>query len=109
MQDETLPIQVNESTPYKKSLKKLSKKYRLIREDVKPLIQQLVAGDLPGERISGNKYSVYKVRVKNSDNNKGQSGGYRVVYYTIILNSVLLATIYSKSEQEDLVARKLKR
>jgi mRNA-degrading endonuclease RelE of RelBE toxin-antitoxin system len=52
--------------------------------------------------FSGNRYAVYKVRVKNSDNNKGQSGGYRVIYYTIALDLVLLTTIYSKSDLADI-------
>lgn len=101
MQDKVSLVRVIESSRYQKNLKKLGKKYRLIREDVKPLIEQLEAGEIPGDRIAGNKYPVYKVRVRNSDNNKGQSGGYRVIYYTITLESVLLTTIYSKSERED--------
>jgi mRNA-degrading endonuclease RelE of RelBE toxin-antitoxin system len=93
----------NPQTPcYRKELKKLNKRYRSIDNDLLPVIQQLEAGEIPGDRISGNRYAVYKLRVKNSDNNKGQSGGYRVIYYTLALDLVLLTTIYSKSDLADI-------
>lgn len=53
-------------------------------------------------------YSVFKVRVKNSDNQKGKSGGYRLVYYLKTSVNVLLLTIYSKSEQDDVAAEDLR-
>ena len=99
MEDKALPIKINKSSEFKKNLKKLEKKYRSIEEDLEPLIQQLESGETPGARISGNKYPVYKARVKNSDNKKGQSSGYRVIYYTITPSAILLTTIYSKSER----------
>ena len=102
MQDETPLVKVDRTSDFEKSLKKLNKKYRSAREDIKPLIEQLEAGETPGDRISGNKYLVYKIRVRNSDNKKGQSGGYRVIYYTITLESILLITIYSKSDRTDI-------
>jgi mRNA-degrading endonuclease RelE of RelBE toxin-antitoxin system len=108
MEDKTLPtIEVNEGIEFKKKLKELRKKYRSIKEDIKPLIQQLESGETPGARISGNKYPVYKTRVKNSDNKKGQSGGYRVIYYTKTPEAILLTTIYSKSERENISNREI--
>jgi mRNA-degrading endonuclease RelE of RelBE toxin-antitoxin system len=102
MQD-NLPLVRLDSTPqYQKEIKRLRKIYRSIEKDMEPLIQNLQIGETPGDRISGNKYSVYKVRVKNSNNNKGQSGGYRVIYYTITPESVLLTAIYSKSERSNI-------
>lgn len=44
----------------------------------------------------------YKVRIKNSDNQKGKSCGYRVLYYLKTQDDVILLEIYSKSEQENL-------
>ncbi len=102
MQDETPSVKVERTTDFEKSLKKLNQRYRSVREDLMPLIEQLEAGEIPGDRISGNKYPVYKVRVRNSDNKKGQSGGYRVIYYTITLESILLSAIYSKSDRLDI-------
>lgn len=99
MQDKIPLIKVYESISYKKELKKLNKRYRSIDKDIKPLIQQLEAGETPGDRITENRYPVYKVRIPNSDTRKGKSGGYRVIYYTITPESILLTTIYSKSDR----------
>jgi mRNA-degrading endonuclease RelE of RelBE toxin-antitoxin system len=107
MEDKALPIKINKSIEFKKNLKKLEKKYRSIEEDLEPLIQQLESGETPGDRISGNKYPVYKARVKNSDNKKGQSSGYRVIYYTITPSAILLTTIYSKSERGNISNREI--
>ena len=107
MEDKALPIKVDKSSEFKKNLKKLEKKYRSIEEDLEPLIKQLESGETPGDRISGNKYPVYKIRVKNSDNKKGQSSGYRVIYYTITTEAILLTTIYSKSERANISNREI--
>ena len=107
MEGKALPIKVERSIEFKKNIKKLEKKYRSIEEDLEPLIKQLESGETPGDRISGNKYPVYKARVKNSDNKKGQSSGYRVIYYTIATNAILLTTIYSKSERANISNREI--
>ncbi len=93
---------VSYSDAFKRQLKRLSRKYRRIRSDVEPLITQLEAGETPGDQIQGTGYTVYKVRVKNSDAQRGKSGGYRVIYYLATQDSVLLVSIYSKTEQSDI-------
>ncbi|HEY9703079.1 MAG TPA: hypothetical protein V6C58_11570 [Allocoleopsis sp.] len=45
---------------------------------------------------------IYKVRVKNSNIKKGKSAGYRLIYLLDSETSILLLTMYSKSEQEDI-------
>nr|WP_322095882.1 type II toxin-antitoxin system RelE/ParE family toxin [Pseudanabaena mucicola] len=54
-------------------------------------------------------YTVFKLRIKNSDNQKGKSAGYRVIYYLKTSTSVILITIYSKSEQSDILATEVRR
>jgi mRNA-degrading endonuclease RelE of RelBE toxin-antitoxin system len=98
MESDRLPIRVFPSDRFRKDIKKLSKRYRSVREDIEPLIARLEAGETPGDRIAENKYSVYKVRVKNGDIKKGKSGGYRVIYYIQTESIILLVTIYSKSD-----------
>jgi mRNA-degrading endonuclease RelE of RelBE toxin-antitoxin system len=102
MQDDPLIVKISTTDDYEKDIEKLRKKYKSVRKDVNLLIEKLEAGETPGDRIGGNKYAVYKVRVKNSNINKGQSGGYRVIYYTITPEAVLLTAIYSKSVQENI-------
>ncbi|MFM5980969.1 MAG: type II toxin-antitoxin system RelE/ParE family toxin [Sphaerospermopsis kisseleviana] len=51
---------------------------------------------------------VFKVRVKNSNIQKGKSGGYRIIYQVESPTNVLLLTIYSKSDQEDITPQEIK-
>jgi len=73
-------MQVGYTDAFKRQVKRLSRRYRRIRDDVQPLIDRLVSGETPGDRIQGLGHILYKVRVRNSDLPKGKSGGYRVVY-----------------------------
>jgi mRNA-degrading endonuclease RelE of RelBE toxin-antitoxin system len=100
MQDEIPPVKVDRSDKFRKDIKKLRKRYDSIEKDVQPLIEQLEAGEIPGDRIVENNYPVYKVRVRNSDTRRGKSSGYRVVYYTMTPEAILLTTIYSKSDRQ---------
>jgi mRNA-degrading endonuclease RelE of RelBE toxin-antitoxin system len=101
MQSEPSLIQIEITPRFKKDLRDLAKRYRSIRSDLQPLIEQLQAGETIGDRIAGVKYEVFKVRLKNSNIQKGKSGGYRVVYYLKTTTTIILATIYSKSDYSD--------
>ena len=50
----------------------------------------------------GENYIVIKVRVRNSNIQKGKSAGYRLVYQVESPTNVLLLTIYSKSDRDDI-------
>ena len=96
------PISIDLSPRFKKDLKILAKRYRSIRQDLQPLIVELQSGKTPGDQIQGLQHSVFKVRLKNSDIQKGKSGGYRVIYYLRTQTGIILITIYSKSDQADI-------
>ena len=83
---------------FKKNLAKLAKRYRSIRKDLEPLIEKLQAGEILGDQISGSSYQVFKVRLKNSNIQKGKSAGYRVIYYIKTDTQIILITIYTKSD-----------
>ena len=102
---EQLSIQVEASPVFSRNLRDLAKKYRNIRNDIKPVIEQLERGDLPGDQIPGVGYAVFKLRVRNSDTQKGKSGGYRLIYYVKTSTGIILLTIYAKSEQVDIAAK----
>ncbi len=108
MQNEPPIIQVEFADQFKRNLRALAKKYRSIRKDIQPIITQLEAGELPGDRIAGIDYIILKLRVKNSDIKKGKSRGYRVIYYVKTTTNLVLITIYSKSEREDISAKEIK-
>lgn len=99
--------QVIPTREFKRDLRALSKKYRHIRSDVQPIIEKLQAGELLGVPIPGTDYEIFKVRVKNSDIQKGKSGGYRFIYYLQTLTIVILIAIYSKSEQSDIASARI--
>ena len=102
---EQLSIQVEASPVFSRNLRDLAKKYRNIRNDIKPVVEQLEQGDLPGDQILGVGYAVFKLRVRNSDTQKGKSGGYRLIYYVKTSTGIILLTIYAKSEQVDIAAK----
>jgi mRNA-degrading endonuclease RelE of RelBE toxin-antitoxin system len=82
----------------------LAKKYRNIRSDLQPVIAELQQGNRLGDRLVGfgSNIYIYKVRVANSNIQKGKSAGYRIIYLLESETSILLLTIYSKSQQEDI-------
>lgn len=57
---------------------------------------------MPGDKIPGADFPVYKVRIQNSDIDKGKSAGYRAVYYVRTATRIFLVTLYSKTEQSDI-------
>ncbi len=102
-------VEIRFSDEFKNSLRKLAKKYCSIRKDIQPVLEDLQQGKFQGDQIANIGYTVFKLRVKNSDNQKGKSAGYRVIYYVRTTTSVILITIYSKSEQADIPASEIKR
>ncbi|MFP4573193.1 MAG: type II toxin-antitoxin system RelE/ParE family toxin [Desulfobacterales bacterium] len=93
---------------FKRNLRALAKKYRSIRSDIQPIIDQLQNGNLPGDQIPGVNLVVFKVRIQNSDIQKGKRSGYRCIYYLKTREKIFLVTIYSKSDQSDISAKKIK-
>jgi mRNA-degrading endonuclease RelE of RelBE toxin-antitoxin system len=67
------PLDILLTQRFKKDLAQLAKRYRSIREDLEPLIENLKAGEILGEQLSGLSYQVFKVRLKNSNIQKGKS------------------------------------
>jgi mRNA-degrading endonuclease RelE of RelBE toxin-antitoxin system len=101
-------IQVEASPTFNRNLRSLAKKYRSIRNDIQPVIEQLERGELLGDKISGIGYEVFKLRVRNSDLQKGKTGGYRLIYYVKTVEGIILLTIYTKSEQADIAADEIR-
>lgn len=102
------PIAVLYTLEFKRNLRQLAKKYRQIKTDVQPLLDALGQGQTPGDQIPGVQYEVFKVRLRNSNSGKGKSGGYRVIYQRLTAGSILLITIYSKTEQADIAPKDIR-
>lgn len=68
MPNEQPLVLIDLTAEYKQNLRDLSKRFRNIRSDIQPIIEQLQQGNIVGDRITGigEEYIVYKVRVRNS-------------------------------------------
>ncbi|MDZ8087241.1 MAG: type II toxin-antitoxin system RelE/ParE family toxin [Nostoc sp. DedQUE12b] len=117
MPNEQPSVLINLTPEYKQNLRDLSKRFRNIRSDVQPIIEQLQQGNFVGDaygglrlRIAGigEKYVVRKVRVRNSSIQKGKSAGYRLIYQVESHTSNLLLTISSKYDREDIGANEIR-
>jgi mRNA-degrading endonuclease RelE of RelBE toxin-antitoxin system len=102
-------VQVKYTPEFKRNLRALVKKYRHIRSDIQPVIDQLCAGEVIGDQVPRTHYTIFKVRVRNSDIQKGKRSGYRLIYHLKTPTSVILVTIYSKLDQADVSAAQIRR
>ena len=107
MSDESTIIEILFSRTFKRQVDDLAKRYRKIKSDLTPMIEQIQTGELVGDRISGTDWLVIKVRLKNSDINKGKSAGYRLIYHPLSPTEVLFLLIYSKSDRSDITTEEI--
>ena len=107
--ESSLTTKVEYTPEFKRNLRALAKKYRHIRSDVEPVIDQLAMGQIIGEQVPRVQHTIFKVRVRNSDIQKGKSSGYRLIYHLKTPTQVILVTLYSKLEQSDISADTLRR
>jgi len=82
---------------FDKQAKKLGKKYRTLKSDLKSFILNFDSLHQSSTTIQKN---LYKIRVANSSKNRGKSAGYRIYYYIQLEETTYLLTIYDKSEVE---------
>lgn len=97
-----MTLEIFYSDTFKRNVRKLVKKYSRLPNDVDSFIQKLQTGEISGDLIKHVGFDIYKARIKNSNNQKGKSAGYRVIYYFKKEEQLFLMTIYSKSEQADI-------
>ena len=109
MPNENYSSTIKFTEQFKRDIRRLAKKYRHIKSDLQPIIEQLESGKLIGVQIPRTNFTFYKVRVKNSDINKGKSGGYRLIYHVQGSTIIIMMTIYAKSEQEDISAKNIEK
>jgi mRNA-degrading endonuclease RelE of RelBE toxin-antitoxin system len=101
-----LPIPIEFAAEFEQQIRSLAKRYRQIRSDLQAVITQLEAGERPGDLLTGLNVTAFKLRVKNSDIQKGKSAGYRIIYQ-VEPARVILLTIYSKSDRTTIAAQEI--
>jgi mRNA-degrading endonuclease RelE of RelBE toxin-antitoxin system len=102
-------VEVFFTSEFKRNVRTLAKKYHHIHSDVQPFIEQVKRGEFIGDQMQGTGYTIFKVRIRNSDVSRGKSAGYRVIYYLKTTTAAILVTIYSKTEQSDVSSAKIKK
>jgi mRNA-degrading endonuclease RelE of RelBE toxin-antitoxin system len=100
LSDHLEPIEIRLTNDFQNQFKFLKKRYRKIKADIQSTLDDLESGKTPGNQFSGIDSIVMKVRIKNSDVQKGKSGGYRLIYWIKSPELIVLLDIYSKSDQE---------
>ena len=87
--------------PFQRNQKKLRKKFPHIKEDLKSIFEELEKKAPLGDAIPLMNSPVYKIRVKNSDIQRGKSGSYRLIYkFDKENNKVTPLIIYFKGDKE---------
>ncbi len=94
---------------FKQSVKRLGKRFRHVKEDVRTAVEALERTPQLGVQIPDGS-EVRKLRVANSDLAKGKSGGYRLLYKLTDQPEPMLylLLLYAKSDQEDVTKDELR-
>ncbi len=94
------------SEEFEKEAKRLSKKYKSLKQELLVLVDKLSKNPLIGTPLGKN---AYKIRISIKSKNSGKSGGARVITY--LVNEKLeinLVTIFDKGEIGNISDGKLK-
>ncbi|GHT14566.1 toxin RelE [Bacteroidia bacterium] len=91
------------SENFDRNIKRLSKKYYSLADDLEAFKNELLANPTMGDDLGNN---VRKVRMAIKSKNKGKSGGARIITCTVLVNTansdIYLLTIYDKSEHDSI-------
>ena len=87
-----------------KEAKQLSKKFKLLKSDLKQAVEEIETKNDFGVYLG---FNLFKKRVKNSSIPTGKSGGFRVIIYQQIENKIVLISIYSKTEKENITIEEI--
>ena len=94
---------------FKRRLRKLGRRYRLIADDVEQLVDHLQEGQLPGDRLQDvGATLVYKVRLRNSSARLSKRDGFRVVYH-VGVTAITLIAICQKPKCADVQSVRIRR
>lgn len=101
-----MSFQLRVTPDFKRSFKRLAKRYRSLPAEVNELMQQLKAQPQKGKSIGRN---CYKVRLAIASKGQGKSGGARVITYVrVVGETVFLLAIYDKSEQASITDQEVR-
>lgn len=87
------------SDNFLKEAKALSKKYKLLKSDLKEAVAEIENLKDFGVSLG---FNLFKKRIKNSSIPTGKSGGFRIIIFEQIEDKIVLISIFSKTEKENL-------
>jgi len=99
-------FEIHTTLRFEKDVKRLKKKFPKIKYDLIKLVNELSLNPKMGISLGDN---IFKVRIPNSSIPIGKSGGFRVITYYKEDNILYLVTIYSKTEQDNILTQNLKK
>jgi hypothetical protein len=106
-----MSYQIKTIPPFDKDFKRLHKRYRSLKDDLKQLMDELQKNPLIGKDLG---HGVRKIRLAIDSKGGGKSGGARVIAHTDIVLEVESGTIcflamYDKSDQETISDKEIKK
>jgi len=94
------------SDNFKKEAKRLSKKYPSLKSELAELFAELEENPTLGTPLGND---IYKIRLAIASKGKGKSGGARILSFVkVTQTTVLLFSIYSKGEVDNLTDKQIK-
>jgi len=90
---------------FEKDVKKLKKKFPKIKNDLVKLVKALSLNPKEGIELGAD---IFKIRIPNSSIPTGKSGGFRIITYYKKDDILYLVTIYSKTEQDNVLTDQLR-
>ena len=90
---------------FEKDVEKLKKRFPKIKKDLLNLMNELSFNPEKGVNLGDN---IFKIRIPNSSIPIGKSGGFRVITYYKKDDILYFITIYSKTDQDNILTEKLK-
>lgn len=84
---------------FDRQAKKLAKRFKHLKSDLAFFLEEFALYQQKAVKI---KPGVFKVRVSNSDKQRGKSGGYRIYYFLAAEERTVFLAIYDKSDLENL-------
>ena len=98
---------------FQRDVREYKKRFKNITKDLDKIIGKLAVGDLIGDNVPRVKIKeideeIKKVRVINTDTNKGKSNGYRLIYYVVKNDgTIYLLTVYYKKDKQNITPEEI--
>jgi len=100
-----MSFKVQNTQRFAKELKRLIRKYPSLKSEFIELVSSLEEDPIQGTPVGS---GFYKIRISIASKGKGKRGGGRVITYLKIKDEIVtLATIYDKSEKENIEENEL--